>query len=279
MSTLNLPPLTLANWKDTRDTLHKYCKMAGAIKENLSVPHPHWWHISLRITDKGLSTTPIPKDKNTPGQNFELIFDFINHHIIIESNFREVKRIKLTGQSLSALCEETCSLLKEIGVKTSINKDDFRDGKAGKYDQGAVSNYWIALKEVSSILNSFRSELMGMKSPVQLWPHHFDLAMSWFSGRLIPGKDPNDPESSEEQMMFGFSTGDEMINDAYFYISAYPVPEKFPNFNMPEDVKWSDDGFTGGVMMYKDFAKSDSPQKKLLDYFRTFQSAGARLMN
>jgi hypothetical protein len=279
MSTLNLPSLTLANWKDTRDTLHKYCKMAGAIKESLSVPHPHWWHISLRITDKGLSTTPIPKDKNTPGQNFELIFDFMNHHIIIESNFREIKRIKLTGQSLSALCEETCSLLKEIGVKTSINKEVFRDGKSGRYDQEAVSNYWIALKEVSSILNSFRSELTGMKSPVQLWPHHFDLAMSWFSGRLIPGKDPNDPESSEEQMMFGFSTGDEIINDAYFYISAYPVPDTFPNFDMPADVKWSDDGFTGGVMMYDDFAKSDNPQEKLLNYFRTFQSAGAKLMS
>lgn len=275
----NFPPLTLADWKETRDTLHKYCRIAGSIRENLSAPHPHWWHISLRVTDKGLSTTPIPKDKNTPGQNFELIFDFQNHHIIIESNFREMKRIKLTGQSLSALCEETCSLMKEIGVHTSIDKEEFNDGKSGKYDQDAVSRYWVALKEVNSILNTFRSELPGMKSPVQLWSHHFDLAMSWFSGRLIPGKDPDDPESSEEQMMFGFSTGDDLINDAYFYITAYPLPPSFPNFDMPENAKWITDGFIGSIMMYDDLIKSDDPGEKLLNYFGKFQTEGAKLMS
>ena len=279
MSNPNFPSLTLANWKETRDTLHKYCRIAGSIRESLSAPHPHWWHISLRVTDKGLSTTPIPKDINTPGQNFELIFDFMNHHIIIESNFREIKRVKLTGQSLSALCEETCSLMKEIGVHTSINREQFNDGKSGKYDPDAVSKYWVALKEVNSILNTFRSELPGMKSPVQLWAHHFDLAMSWFSGRLIPGKDPNDPESSEEQMMFGFSTGDEIIEDAYFYITAYPTPEGFPKFELPEDSRWNTDGFTGGIMMYNDLIKSDNPEEKLLNYFRTFQAAGSRLMS
>lgn len=276
---MKFPPLTLANWKDTRDTLHKYCHLVGTIRERLSVPHPHWWHISLRVTDKGLSTTPIPKDKNTPGQNFELIFDLVNHHIIIESNFREMMRIKLTGQSLNAFCEEISSLMKDIGVSTPISKEEFKDGKSSKYDQGAASNYWIALKEINSILTLFRSELDGMKSPVQLWPDHFDLAMSWFSGRLIPGKDPNNLEDSEEQMMFGFSTGDKIIEDAYFYITAYPPPPSFPNFDMPENAQWITDGFIGSIMMYNDLIKSDDPEEKLLNYFRKFQAEGARLMS
>jgi len=204
--------------------------MIGAIREKMSTPHPHWWHISLRVSDKGLTTTPMPKDKNTPGQTFEIILDLDNHHLLIESNFREVLRIKLTGQSLCALCEETCSLLTDIGIVLPIDKEKFADGKSGNYDDTAATDYWAALKEINRITSIFRSELSGERSPVQLWPHHFDLSMSWFSGRLIPFKDPGDAESSKEQMMFGFSTGDGIINDSYFYISAYPIQNGIKSF-------------------------------------------------
>jgi hypothetical protein len=70
-----LPTLTLKDWIATRDTLHKYSQMVGKLRELMSEPNPHWWHISLRVSEKGLTTTPIPKDKNSPGQTFEVIFD------------------------------------------------------------------------------------------------------------------------------------------------------------------------------------------------------------
>jgi len=278
MSNAQLPPLILKDWRETRDTLQKYTQMIGAIREKMSAPHPHWWHISLRVSDRGLITAPIPKDKNTPDQTFEIILDLKNHHLIIESNFREAKRIKLTGQSLCALCEETCSLLTDIGVVLPIDKEKFADGNSGKYDEGAVADYWSALKEINRITNNFRSELSGEKSPVQLWPHHFDLSMSWFSGRFVPGKDSDDAESSKEQMMFGFSTGDDTIADAYFYITAYPIPNGLQNLKISENARWNTNGFQGGVMMYELFARASNPEEKLLNYFRTFQNAGAELM-
>ena len=49
--------------------------MIGKIREKMSMPHPHWWHISLRVSDRGLTTTPIQKDKSAPGQTFEIILD------------------------------------------------------------------------------------------------------------------------------------------------------------------------------------------------------------
>jgi len=278
MSRTQLPPLILKDWRETRDTLQKYVQMVCAIRERMSTPHPHWWHISLRVSEKGFTTTPIPKDKNNPGQTFEIILDLINHHLIIESNFREAKRIKLTGQSLCALCEETCSLLTDIGVVLPLDKEKFSDGKSGKYDENAATDYWTALKEIHRITNKFCSELSGERSPIQLWSHHFDLSMSWFSGRLVPGKDPDDAESSKEQMMFGFSTGDDTITDAYFYITAYPLPEGLSNLKTPKDSRWNSKGFQGEIMMYDSFANSENPEEKLLNYFRTFQNAGAELM-
>src|SRR3972149_7347767 len=148
MPLIQLPSLILNEWIGTRNTLHKYVQMFGAIREKMTTPHPHWWHISLRISDRGLTTTPIPRSMNTPGQTFEIILDLDNHHLLIESNFREVLRIKLTGQSLCALCEETCSLLKDIGIALPIDKEKFNDGKAGEYKEDAVKNYWKALKEI-----------------------------------------------------------------------------------------------------------------------------------
>jgi hypothetical protein len=244
----------------------------------MSEPNPHWWHISLRVSEKGLTTTPIPKDKNSPGQTFEVIFDLVNHHLVIESNFREVKRIKLTGQSLSALCEETCSLLTDLGVAAPIEKELFNDGKSRVYDEEAVTEYWYAIKEIDRVINKFRSELNGETSPVQLWPHHFDMSMSRFSGRLVPGKDPKDVDFSKEQMSFGFSTGDETIPDAYFYVLSYPVPDGLSEIELPTDARWNADGFQGGVMMYKTVNNADNPEEKLLNYYRTFHRAGSNLM-
>ena len=273
-----LTSLILDEWIATRDTLHQYCQMVGKIRENMSPPNPHWWHISLRVIDKGLTTTPIPKDKNAIEQTFEIIFDLVNHQLIIESNFREVKRIKLTGQSICALYEETFSLLHDIGVVIPIDKDLFTNGKSGVYNEEAVTSYWIAIKEIDRILNIFRSELSGNKSPVQLWPHHFDMSMSWFSGRLIPGKDPMDVDASNEQMMFGFSTGDKNIPDAYFYVLSYPLIEELSNMNLPDDTKWNTEGFRGGVMMYEAFNNSDNPEEKLLNFYETFHHTGSYLM-
>ena len=273
-----LSPLILNEWVATRDTLHQYCRMIGKIRENMSPPNPHWWHISMRVSEKGLTTTPIPKSKDSTGQTFEIIFDLVNHHLVIESNFREVKRIKLTGQSICALYEETCSLLTEIGVVLPIGKDLFDSGKSGVYDEEAVTGFWYSLKEIDRILNLFRSGLSGSRSPVQLWPHHFDMSMSWFSGRLVPGKDPNNVDASKEQIMFGFSTGDKNIPDAYFYVLSYPILEELSYIKLPDDTKWNTAGFQGGVMMYDAFNNSDNPEVKLLNFYETFFRTGSFLM-
>ena len=93
--------LNLNDWKETRDTLQKYSQMVGAIRENFSEPHPHWWHISLHVSDNGLTTTPLPVVKNSTDKTFEIILDLQNHKLKIASNYRKLKQISLTGQSLT----------------------------------------------------------------------------------------------------------------------------------------------------------------------------------
>jgi hypothetical protein len=60
MSQFVFPPLSLADWRPSRDTLQNYAKVLGKIRRALTPPQKHWWHISLRVVPTGLTTTAIP---------------------------------------------------------------------------------------------------------------------------------------------------------------------------------------------------------------------------
>jgi hypothetical protein len=48
-----LPPLPLDNWEDTKETLHRYCQIAGKVRMELSAFRNHWWH-ALRHHSRAL---------------------------------------------------------------------------------------------------------------------------------------------------------------------------------------------------------------------------------
>ena len=249
---MNYPPLEVSAWKDTRDTLHKYCKMVGLIRERLSNPLPRWQHLSLMITERGITSTPIIKNNGRGDQQFEVIIDLLKSQLVIESNFRETKYISLTGQSLSALCDETCSMLQDIGINPPIEKPNFLDGKRGHFNQDNLSKYWKAITKINRVLQRLKSGLGGDTSPVQLWPHHFDLAVNWYAGKTFNANKIDLANEDEEQIGFGFSTGDASIAEPYFYVTVYPPDQFQPNETLPKNFYWNTLGFTGAVLNYKD---------------------------
>ena len=48
-----LPPLPLDDWEDTKETLHRYCQIAGKVRMELSPFRNHWWHVTLYVTTRG----------------------------------------------------------------------------------------------------------------------------------------------------------------------------------------------------------------------------------
>ena len=73
--------LSLADWKPTRDTLHQYARIIGKIRSRYMPKSKHWWHITLSVTTRSLTTTPFPIAK----QQLELTLDLATHHLIIDS--------------------------------------------------------------------------------------------------------------------------------------------------------------------------------------------------
>ena len=104
--------------------------------------------------------------------------------------------VSLEDQSPLSFAKETAEILNNTGVDYSLDEE--------KYSKGKAEDYWSALKQVYFILLQFRGGIIEETSNVNFWPNDFDLAMLWFSGRLIPGQDPSNWDYSREQMNFGF---------------------------------------------------------------------------
>jgi hypothetical protein len=161
---------------------------------------------------------------------------------------------------------------------TPLDLSFFDDDTPLAYDPVAAQQLWLVLSQANSVLRRFQGEVRGETSSVQLWPHHFDLALLWLTGNLVEGQDPDEPEFADEQMNFGFVTGDYAIPEPYFYVTAYPLPDQLTNSELPEPAYWYDKSFTGAVLPYAALVESDAPDQTLMAFLRILYRAGQRLM-
>jgi hypothetical protein len=77
---------------------------------------------------------------------------------------------------------------------------------------------------------------------VEAWPHHFDMG-----GLFV--LDPYDSGGKVPQIGFGFSPGDHMIQEPYYYVTPWPLA---PDASFPELASggfWHRDGYTGAVLV------------------------------
>ncbi len=274
MSKNKFPALSLTDWQPTRDTIRGYAQVMGKIRRALTPRQKHWWHVSLRAATTGLTTTSIPSGSVT----FEMLLDLTGHKLVISTSRGEQWQKPLRGQSVNTFCEESLAALNSFGIQPKIDRALFSDTTPGAYDTAAVERLWRTFSQIDALFRQFKGELRQETGPVQLWPHHFDLALLWFSGRLVPGQDPDNEEYADEQMNFGFVPGDEGISEPYFYITAYPTPDGLTSAPLPDDAAWRTESFTGAVMMYESLVTADDPGEKLLAFLRIAQQAGAALM-
>lgn len=268
------PELSLADWQRTRDTLHDYCRLLGGIRRALSARQRHWSHAALLVAAEGLTTSPMPAGDAV----FELRLDLVRHRIQIVSSRGGVREVALTGQSSADVLAEMTSGISDLGLSVGLDLADDVDENPGEWDRAAIQRFWSALVQIDSGLKTFKGRLRRETSPVQLFPHHLDLALSWYSGRLIPDQDPADEDGAEEQMTFGFSTGDDTIADPYFYATAYPEPPRFAGPRLSNDAYWQKEGFSGAVLPYAPLVADRSAGQRLRSFLESAHLAGASRM-
>jgi len=270
-----LPTLNLTDWNSTRDTLHQYARIIGKIRGRYMPKSKHWWHITLSVSARGFTTTPFP----IAGRSLELTLDFTAHQLVIESSDGWSASLPLAGQSEVGLCRRISATLAAAGIELEPDILAAFDGEEIlPYDIEAIGRFRQVIHWVDAAFKTFKGGLREETSPVQIFPHHMDISMNWFSGRLVPGVDPADEESADEQMNFGFVTGDGSIPDAYLYVTAYPAPDNWTELALPEGAYWHTEGWTGAVLPYAAVVAAHNPQQLLLDYLGSLQAHGKKLM-
>lgn len=212
-------------------------------------------------------------------RSVELELDFVNSCLLVLHEGSE-ERVPLNGQSVNALTASIDKHLHKAGFDIAATPDQAGSGdeKHADYSPQQALLLHRAFTSVAGAMQKLRAGIREETSPIQVWPHHFDLSMLWLPGGKIDGEDPADEEASDKQMNFGFVCGDETIAEPYFYVTAYPLPDELPQTKLPPGTTWRSEGFDGAVTLYKDVAARDEPGPCLLDAWTTLLDAGRRLI-
>ncbi len=276
MKHYKFPELDLSDWKETRNTLRSFSQLLSNIKQ-IYFPHQkNWDEHSLSIYAKGLTTGTIPVWINGKLNTLDLNLNFYESKLKIFCSDARLS-IDMLDQSPKSFANDVTKTLNALGIDYKLPKNRFDSGEVN-YDKDKAICFWNILKQVYFILQTFKGSIHLETSNINFWPHHFDLAMLVFSGKLIDGKDSNDWSSSREQMNFGFSTGDEGITEPYFYVAAYPFDDELLNKDLPHKAYWHAAGWKGAVIKYNSLVEIENPDKVLLEFFSFVLEENKRLI-
>ena len=287
------PALPFAEWKETCATLHMWFQIAGKIRLAKTPWTNHSWHVTLYVTSRGLTTSPIPHGSHT----FEIRFDFIDHDLRILKSDGGVQTIKLRQQSVAAFYKAVMDALGELQLPVKIdtlpneipNPIPFdRDEQHGAYDAEYANRFWRVLVQADRVFKEFRARFCGKCSPVHLFWGAPDLAVTRFSGRVAPphpGGIPHLPDAitreaySQEVSSLGFWPGNDAMPQAIFYSYAYPEPKGFPELKIKPEAASYNSQFKEFILPYEAVRTAGSPDAMLLDFAQSTYDAASTLGN
>src|SRR3712207_4928321 len=144
------PPLPYREWEPTKQTLHRYCQMVGKVRMALVPPRNHWWHVTLHVGTRGLTTGPMPAGD----RDAEIVLDLVDHRLrVLVSDGREAGFALRDRLPCATFYTDLFAALEEVGVAASIVPRPFDLGDSpafpddlehDRYDADAVERYWLA---------------------------------------------------------------------------------------------------------------------------------------
>jgi hypothetical protein len=285
------PALPFAEWKDTCATLHMWLQIVGKIRLVQTPWTNHSWHVTLYVTARGLTTSPIPHGIQT----FEILFDFIDHQLRIKKNDGAIEKIDLRARSVANFYDAVMNALNKLELPVTINTmpnempDPIpfdRDETHRTYDPEYANRFWRALVQADRVFKKFRARFCGKCSPVHLFWGAPDLAVTRFSGRSAPphpGGIPHMPDEitreaySQEVSSLGFWPGNEAMPQAIFYSYAYPEPKGFADAEVKPEAASYNSQLKEFILPYDAVRNAKSPDQVLLDFAQSTYDAASVL--
>lgn len=280
-----LPALPLAEWAETKDTLHLCCQIVGKVRMALHPRQNHWWHVPLYVSATGLTTRAIPYGDGV----FEIAFDFFDNMLHVTSSAGRRESFTLGDGPVADFHDRLFAALGRLGIEVSILDKPYdhasttpfsEDREHAAWDRDAILRYWRILQWNDGVMRAFAGRFAGKQTPVHLFWHSFDLALTRFSGRPAPmeGGTAADREAySHEVISFGFWAGDANLPEPAFYAYVYPEPEGLAEAPLePAAAFWNVSGGNAmAILKYADLRGSADSRGDLLAFLESAYRAGA----
>ena len=285
------PELPLAAWSETYATLHMFTQIVGKMRLVQTPRVNHSWHVTLYVTARGLTTSPIPYGAKI----FQIDFDFVDHQLRVLSSDGAASWFALEPQSVAVFYARLVEAMRKLALQVTIHQKPneiaepirFDQDEIHKaYDREYVNRFWRILVQADRIFKAFRARFLGKSSPVHFFWGAPDLAVTRFSGRSAPphpGGIPHVPDSvireaySQEVSSCGFWPGGGPVPFAAFYSYAYPEPPGFSEARVaPRSAFYSTD-LREFVLPYDVVRQSHSRDETLLEFLQTTYEAAADL--
>jgi hypothetical protein len=287
------PRLNLAEWSATYETLHRWTQIVGKTRLKHAPMLNHFWHVTLYLSARGLTTSPIPDGD----RSFEIEFDFIDHQLVVRVSDGETRSIPLAPQSVADFYNRYIEMLRSVGIEARIwpvpseLADTLRftdDSVHHSYDADSAHRCWQALVQVNRLLGEFRGRFLGKSSPVHFWWGAFDIACTRFSGRrapVHPGGVPNLPDwvtresYSHECISAGWWPGTVggPVTEAAFYAYSYPEPPGCAQAPIAPAGAYWDANMHEWFLPYELVRSSANPDETVMTFLQSTYSAAADL--
>jgi hypothetical protein len=272
------PDLPLAAWSETCDTLHLWTQIVGKVHIACTPLTNHWWNATLFVTGRGLAAPAMP----CRGGTFDIVFDFANHQLVIETSECRSESFALKPMSVADFYAAFMERLHRLGIDVRIwtmpgeieNAVPFdQDRTHAQYDPAYVQRFWHALVGANRVMNAFRARFVGKASPVHFFWGSFDLAVSRFSGRTAPAPNGVTPNVanwvmaeaySHEVSSCGFWPGNGGYGRAAFYVYAYPEPTGYGDIVLKTVGAFYDKNLGQFILPYDAVRQARDPDALLL---------------
>lgn len=287
------PSLTLEEWAPTQSTLQRWTQIVGKTRLALAPMQNHWWQVVLYVTERGLTTSPIPDN----GRTFDISLDFTNHKLIARTSDGDLRTLPLVARSVADFYAEYMSMLRSLGIEVKIYPvpmempDTLRfteDQTHSSYDADAAHRCWQVLALTDRVLKEFRGRFIGKSSPSHFWWGGFDISCTRFSGRPAPrhpGGIPNCPDYvtiegySHECSSAGWWPGNVggPVAEPAFYAYSYPEPPGYDVAPVGPNGAYYQRDMRIWILPYETVRNSADPEQALLEFLQSTYEAAANL--
>jgi len=259
--------------RPTLDTLHAYAHAAAALPRVHAVPHPKWWHISLKVRPDGLATEAMPL---ADGGAAYVRMDPRLHEIVFETSGGDRRVFPMNaGLTATEIGDALIAAGKEFGLDGNYDRSKFENDDPRPYDADHAARIFEVFVTADGAIAAHRNRIGGAVGPIQLWPHGFDLAFEWYGTRTEPFTENGVTKELPSQINLGFYPA----GDAYFYSNPWPFDTNdLLAAELPKGARWNTEGWEGSMLGYADVAGTPDGVERFLEYASAVFNAASPLL-